>query len=289
MKFQTHLLLLSAAALYFPFLNGNESSERPPKEGNFSLPVSQQPAALFGFGGNVIEEGNKQLYFFGDWLAGKKRVVSDLIPSFLYGVTDTFSVSINVPFSPLMKVKNSHSQGIEDCFVQLEYAYYSKRTYTYSDQATVLMNLSAPTGRPKDPPTGFGAPSLFFGWTYYRLKVDWCYFGACGAILPSSYRGTKFGNQYLYQAGVGRNIPSSKGWIFAWMFELDGQYGEKNIRKSALEPSSGGNVLFATPSLSISNEKFLMQLGVSFPVTQHWFGDQSRYQYGINLNTAYTF
>jgi hypothetical protein len=30
-----------------------EKKEEPPKIGNFALPTSQQPAALFGFGGNI--------------------------------------------------------------------------------------------------------------------------------------------------------------------------------------------------------------------------------------------
>lgn len=47
--------------------------EKPAKIGNFSLPASQQPSALFGFGGNIIDKGEIQLYFFADDFQGKKE------------------------------------------------------------------------------------------------------------------------------------------------------------------------------------------------------------------------
>jgi len=49
------------------------TKEKPPKIGNFSLPSSQQLAALFGFGGNIIDNNQVQLYFFADEFYGKKN------------------------------------------------------------------------------------------------------------------------------------------------------------------------------------------------------------------------
>ncbi len=50
-----------------------KKEEKPAKIGNFSLPASQQPSALFGFGGNIIDKGEIQLYFFADDFQGKKE------------------------------------------------------------------------------------------------------------------------------------------------------------------------------------------------------------------------
>ena len=49
-------------------LSAKEAKEDndPPKIGNFALPTSQQPAALFGFGGNIIDEGEIQVNMFAD-------------------------------------------------------------------------------------------------------------------------------------------------------------------------------------------------------------------------------
>lgn len=69
-----------------------KKKEKPPKIGNFSLPTSQQPAALFGFGGNIIDKGEVQIYLFEDDFVGKKKTTIDVIPSVLFGITDNWSV-----------------------------------------------------------------------------------------------------------------------------------------------------------------------------------------------------
>lgn len=262
----------------------------PPKIGNFALPVSQQPAALFGFGGNIIDKGEVQLYFFADAFQGKKRAVIDLIPSILFGVTDDLSLYFVFPYTPLLRDGRHRSSGLEDCFVQLEYAFYNKSTLTYVDQATIVANITAPTGSSKrNPPTGFGAPSLFLGATYYHVRVDWFVFVAPGAVMIASEHRTKFGDQFLYQFGVGRNIPSPEGTIYAWMVEVDGQYNKKNRMHGKLDPDSGGNTIWLTPSLWISNKDFLLQVGASVPLNQNLFGKQRKFDYAVNLNFAWSF
>lgn len=268
----------------------DNSKQEPPKIGNFSLPVSQQPAALFGFGGNIIDQGEVQFYFFADYFVGRRRRVSDLIPSVLFGVTDEFSIFINAPFAPYLKDGRNRSCGLEDFFVQLEYSFYDKKTAFYSDQATVVANIAVPTGSiKKSPNTGFGAPSFFLGATFYHELIDWFAFTSHGAILTFSDNRTKIGDQFLYQFGFGRNIPSFCGWIFAWMLELDGQYNKKNRIRGHLDPNSGGNVLYLTPSLWISTKEMLLQFGVSASLNQNLFGRQNRVDYAFNLNYAWSF
>lgn len=267
-----------------------EEKIQPPRSGNFSLPTSQQPAALFGFGGNIIDEEEVQLYFFADDFNGKKRIVSDLIPSVLFGITDDWSIFFNFPAAPAMRDGEEHSSGLEDFFVQLEYAFFNKKTYTYEDQATIVANVTVPTGSiHKQPPTGFGSPSFFLGATYYHTMVHWFCFTSHGAILTTSDHRTKFGDQFLYQFGLGRNVPSPKGWIYAWMLELDGQYNQKNRIKGRTDPNSGGNVFYITPSIWVSSKEFLFQFGVSLPLNQHLFGKQNKVEYALNLNAAWSF
>lgn len=270
--------------------NDNKKQEEPPKIGNFALPTSQQPAALFGFGGNIIDKDEIQIYFFGDEFRGKNRIVTDLIPSLLFGVTDNWSIFFNFPFTPIMEDEAHKSRGFEDFFVQLEYAFYNKSTITYVDQATIVANITVPTGSSKKiPPTGFGAPSLFLGATYYRVWIDWFVFTAPGAVLTSSNHGTKFGDQFLYQFGLGRNIPSPKDWIYAWMVEVDGQYNKKNRIDGTIDNNSGGNVLYVTPSIWISSKEMLFQFGFSLPINQNIFGKQRKFDYALNLNFAWSF
>ena len=267
-----------------------KKEEKPPKIGNYSLPTSQQPAALFGFGGNIIDKGEVQLYLFADDFVGKKKITIDIIPSVLFGITDNWSVFFNAPFTPLLRDGPNKSSGLEDFFIQLEYAFYNKSTATYVDQATLVTNITVPTGSiHKNPPTGFGSPGLFLGGTYYRTWVDWFAFTANGAVLTGSEHGTKFGDQFLYQMGFGRNFPSPKGWIYAWMIEVDGQYNKKNRIDEIIDNNSGGNTIYVTPSIWISSKEMLFQFGVSLPVNQNLFGDQNKFDYALNLNFAWSF
>lgn len=267
-----------------------EKEEEPPKIGNFALPTSQQPAALFGFGGNIIDAGELQFYCFGDEFLGRGQLITDIIPGLLFGITDNFSVFLNVPFTPVFRSNDAHSCGLEDVFVQFEYAFYNKSNYRYMDQATIVLNGSLPTGSiKKNPPTGFGAPTSFVGGTFYRTFVDWFFFTAHGALLTQARHQTRMGNQYLYQGGFGKNFMSPLGWIYAWIIEIDGQFYEKNRYNNVIDRFSGGNVIYMTPSLWASSERFLFQCGFSFPIIQSFRSEQGKYNFGININIAWSF
>lgn len=266
-----------------------EEEEKPPKIGNFALPTSQQPVALFGFGGNVIDKGQIQVSFFADDFNGKDKTTIDLIPGVLYGITDTWSIFFNFPFTPLLRDDGFKSEGLQDFFVQSEYAFYNKSTSCYVDQATVLTSVTFPTGSSrKNPPTGFGAPTLFLAGTYYHMEIDWFYFAAPGALFTFTEHGRKIGDQFLYQFGLGRNIPSPAGWIYAWLLELDGQYSVKNKTNGVFDPNSGGNVIFVTPSIWFSSKDIAFQFGVSYPISQNLFGHQRKFDYALNFNFVWT-
>ncbi len=265
--------------------------KRPlPKIGNFKLPTSQQPAALFGFGGNIIDKGEIQTFLFADGFFGRNRTTTDILPSVLFGITDNWTLFFSFPFTPALQNGSQKSRGLEDFFVQLEYAFYNKSTWCYVDQATILTNITFPTGSiHKAPPTGFGSPSIFVGATYYRTTVNWVFFAAPGAVLTGSDHGTKFGDQFLYQCGVSRYIPSPRGWIYAWMVELDGQYNKRDRIEGLIDPNSGGNALYVTPSFWISSKCMLLQFGISLPVNQNLFGRQRKFDWAFNFNFGWSF
>lgn len=264
--------------------------EEPPKIGMFSLPQSQQPSALFGFGGNIIEENEFQMTFFVDEFSGPTRRIIDVIPGFLFGVNERLSVYFNFPVTPEFMDGCNKSAGFEDFLVQLEYAIYDKTTTCYSDQVTLVGNVTVPTGSiKKNPPTGFGSPSFFIGGTYYRTTIDWIFFTAQGAIITTSDHRTKIGDQFLYQWGFTRRVTSPEGWIFAWMLELDGQYYRKNRIHGKIDHNSGGNIFLVTPSLWASSKDMVAQFGISIPVNQNFYGRQGKFDFVLNFNFAWSF
>ncbi|OJW51279.1 MAG: hypothetical protein BGO67_12485 [Alphaproteobacteria bacterium 41-28] len=209
----------------------------------------------------------------------------------LYGVTDNVSVFFNVPIAASYKEGKSRSSGLEDIFLQLEYAFYTNKTSKLIDQATLVANATFPTGSTKkQPPTGFGSSSFFLGGTFCRMYTDWFGFTSYGVVLTTPRDSTKFGNEFLYQAGFGRNILYiNSELIFAWMIEADGLYSEKNKIKGITDPNSGGNIVYVTPSLWISSKKIIAQLGFGLPATQHLFGNQKRNNYLLVANFGWTF
>ncbi len=282
------LCFLSATHSIYGAVSNKE--EEPRAVDNFALPTAQQITPLVSFGQTNIDKGQTQLFVHADYFKGKKKSTSDIVPYVIYGITNNLTATLNVPFTPLLRDGSFRSRGEEDVLLQLEYIFYTKNTYTSVDQATIVADVTFPTGSSKKkPPTGFGAPSYFIGGTYNHMTTDWFVFTSHGALLPTAHRETRFGEQFLYQFGFGGHIPSPKEWIYAWMMEFDGTYSWKNKIQSLRDPNSGGNVILMTPSLWASSERVVMQFGVGVPVVQHLFGDQRKYHYSLILNVGYTF
>ncbi len=266
------------------------SATAPPRIGNFALPGSQQPSLLYAFGGNIVDQGEVLVYLVGNELIGRHKVQCIIDPSVVVGINEKFSIYFNLPFAPKLVDGRHQSAGLEDSYTQLEYAFYNATTYRYEDQATLVGSLSVPTGSKKrDPPTGFGNPSFFVGSTFGRTYINYFFYTAQGATLTTSDHKTKFGDQFFYQFGMGRCLPSPEGWIYAVICELDGQYNRKNRLHGKQDSNSGGNTLFIAPSIWLSSKDLIIQAGFSFPLLQNLFGHQSSFDWGVNFSFSYSF
>lgn len=274
---------------YLLFL-GIAASTLVKADSNISLPPSQQPAPLIGFGENIIDKGTTQIYLYADAYLGRDNYTTDLIPSVLYAVRDDLSLYFSVPFALKNSIGPNQSAGIEDIFLQAEYAFYTQNAQASAWQATVVGNVTFPTGSStKNPPTGWGAPTFFLGSTLNYTGIDWIFFTAYGGIFPLEGYNIRSGNELLYQYGFGRNIPSPSGWIFLWMVEGDGTYSWKNSVNGSTAPNSGGNVFYVTPSLWISSTRTLLQIGVGYPIVQYQYGQQPTTNLSLNVKYGVTF
>lgn len=266
------------------------ADDNPPNIGNFILSNSQQPTNLVSFGQNIIDKGQKQVLLFADDALGVHEHYADVVPSYLYGVTDNLSLLLRVPLAASYRMDQHRSYGMEDVYMQMEYAFYNNRTHAFTDQATIVSSISVPTGSLyKSPPTGNSAPAFFLGATLERTAVNWFGFSSQGVIVPASSNDTKAGNQVLYQFGIGRNIKDiGKDWIIAWILEGDGTYAGRNRLHGVVDPNSGGNVFYVTPSLWVSSKNLIFQFGVGYAVAQHWYGLQNNSTYLLVGNFGYT-
>lgn len=147
----------------------------PPQIGLFSLPSSQQPGPFRSFGQNIIDKNQIQIFGEVNYLHYSSINYSwDAIPTFTYGLNDTSSIFLSVPYSLRNVSKSNHSSGIGDGILQGEYAFYSDSNATFYTTATMVGNVTLPTGSyHKNPQTGLGSPSFFGGVTYNQMWVDW--------------------------------------------------------------------------------------------------------------------
>lgn len=270
---------------------GTEEAEKTVKIGNLAFPVSQQPTPLISFGQNVLNKNQAQAYVLTNEFKGDDQYFVNMVPSYIYGLTDNLTIFLSAPFAVRYRQKNHHTSGPGDALVQLEYAFYTKAYRTYYDQATIVTNITIPIGsRRKNPSIALGSNNFFIGLTYSRMKINWFYFTSHGVITTSSSHRTQHGNQFLYQFGIGRRITNTKVWLFDWMLELDGIYSWKDRINGKIDPNSGGNVIYLTPSIWISSaENLIAQFGIGFPICQSLFGHQMKNDYLLSLNVGWTF
>ncbi|MEX0940101.1 MAG: hypothetical protein WDZ41_01980 [Candidatus Babeliales bacterium] len=260
------------------------------EKGNLSLPTSQQLGPLFSFGQNVIDKGDFQVYAYDYFTKGNNKKSNELFPYPLYGIRDDLSIFLSIPAAKF-KENNQQTFGLEDMFIQAEYAYYNKDTSTYGNQATAIGALFFPTGiSDKNPSTGYGSVSFFLGGTYSHLAIDWYYFFSPGVFLTTKRKGIKFGNQFFYQAGIGKNIAyRSKKWLLTWMVEFNGMYSQPDKINNSKDPNSGGNIVYIGPSLFFSTQRLILQVGIGVPITQHLFGNQNKNHFIVAGGIAWKF
>lgn len=268
-----------------------ETPSQPPDQGNYALPSAQEPGPLLSFGQNIIDKNDLQVFVDPNYLKSVNQHYLTVPFSVLYGLSDQASLLVTLPWDASFVNKPYHSSGVGDVYFQVEYAIYASSNASYEDQLTFVNNVSLPTGSfNKYPSTGFGTPSVFVGASYSRMSVDWLLFASPGIAWITKNQNIQLGKEYFYQCGLGRNIHSVSGqYIFFVLGELDGTYFEKNKFDGFSNPNSGGNIIYATPSLWFSTKHWFFQLGLSLPVSQNWNGNQSKNNYLASATAGWTF
>lgn len=298
MKNGFDLNLKNIAILMCLYLNINiyakqveKHPEIPLPIGNFSLPYSQQPGPMVSFGENILDKGEVQYSINMIALLGNNDIYTVVEQDLIYGITDDFSLLLSIPISPQNQEESTYSFGLNDITAQFEYSLYSLEGKTFGHDATIVANATYPAGSAvQKPPTGYGAMTFFVGATYNYTSVNWNMFFSSGALLTTNLLGTRrFGNEYLYQFGFALNTASPPKTIFAFVFEFDGTYSSKDKYKGIVDPNSGGNVIYLTPSFSVSTTNLIVQLGGGYPVVQNLNGHQLKQFWSPQIDLTYTF
>jgi hypothetical protein len=261
------------------------------KVGNLAFPQSQQPTPLISFGQNLLDESQVQWQGLLSYAKGRHEYFIEGSNSLIYAFKDDISLFLSMPNAIRLRQDDKRSVGPEDLVIQFEYAPYTKEFYTYYDQLSFVAFLTIPTGSiRKDPPTGAGANTYFFGGVYSVMGINWFYFVSYGYLYNGTSHRSSIGNQFLYQYGVGRRIFNTSEWLFDWILEFDGTLSGRDKMDGSFDPNTGGNIIYVTPSLFLaSNKHIVLQLGIGFPVVQQLNGNQHSQEYLAQTKISWTF
>lgn len=264
------------------------AGQTPPQEGNFALPSSQEQGPLFGFGQNIIGKKDLQSYLYVDYIQARPEQSSNIMPGLLYGIRDDLSIFVNIPITVSKgPLPPSTSAGVS---VQVEYAYYSRESSSSEIQATVLAGLSGPNGSMiKQTISNDQSSTFFLGGTLNYMSVEWYAYGALGELFAIKHKSTKQGDNFLYQFALGRNLHRSQKHIYACLVEFLGARFKADSINGVIDPESSGDLIFLSPSLWISSEKFILQCGLSLPIYQNFTGKNIKYDFQCAVNIAWTF
>lgn len=281
------IFLLSCITIHHAF---PEQKATPLKIGNFALPSSQQPGALFGLGQNIVDKGTCQAVGLLTQNKGGHKNFIELVPGILYGITNRLSLLILTPISIYHKPNEGVKSGIQNIITQFEYAIYKKERQRSVDDATLVCNIIFPTRSldQANPTIASGPPSFLLGATLIHTRTDWYYFASPGVHLAISNNGVKVGNQYFVQCGFGKNIPTSPRFIAIWMIEFNGIFSDQDKTQGSYKPDSGGQVLYLGPTLWLSSKSIFIQGGIGLPIYQHLNGNQPKNTYLAALNVGLT-
>ncbi|WP_131775534.1 hypothetical protein [Legionella impletisoli] len=266
-------------------------ANQPPSIGNYSVQGSQQPGPLFAFGQFTINQNQSQLFLNPSYLNGFQQYEWTISPFYVYGITDNLALFISTPIAAPYYEKPSYSYGPTDTEIQFEYAFYNGSNRRYTDQATLVVAGTVPTGSAhKNPSTGYGAASVFLGATYARTYVDWYGFISPGFTWIPPNNNSDLNIIYYYDAGIGRNlysVPNRYYW-FA-LVEVNGVYSGFDQIRGFAKPNSGNNIIFVSPSLIYATEQLYIQFGAAIPASQQWFSITNKINYVASLSVGWTF
>ncbi len=272
-------------------------------KGNLALRTSQQPAPLFCFGQFLVDKGNIQGFFSPEWLTSSQKYFSSLVPSMVYGFENNVAFLGGIPFAVKYKqetvgsyhlchpelVSGSKSSGVGDIFAQVEYGFYIHEGLTYVNKLTLVSGLTLATGSAKkNPPTGVGASNLFMGFTAHHRAIDWYYWISPGLNYTVPQNGIKPGVNFLYQAGLARNIfYLTEKQIITLMLEMLGSYTANGEQGGVRKTST--NTFSLAPTLWISTMHFILKAGVLIPVVQQSINPADKDNYKVVLTAGWTF
>lgn len=233
------------------------------------------PGPLWGIGQNILDKYSLaplEILYHQQTLDGH---VTTVFNELLYGITDRLSLLCVVPVVVNNVQSAFHDHGIGDVALQLEHAFYAEQKPGSRTRATVIGSVIFPSAPLNTIPyDGTGVWSFFTGYTLSHSNECWYYFISSGGLITTTRQELKPSNIFLYEGGVARTLAVNKNMHLSVLLEGNGVYVGHATQSSIVDKNSGFNVFFLGPTVRCLYKQCLTQIGIQFPITQHFFGNQ---------------
>jgi Putative MetA-pathway of phenol degradation len=216
------------------------------------------------------------------------------------------------------------ADGIGDLTLFGQYRFFN-RNHT---ELAALFGLTTPTGRtnahtaqgePFDaefqPGTGAWEPLMGLAWTHHEGKLSFDT-NVLYALSTEGIESTTLGNRFQYNFAVSYHLTSlgsgehpmfhgaepheegddghhheheSTGPSLDLVLELNGEWHAEQVTNGIADPNSGGNMLFLSPGLRLSQDKWSSIISVGIPIVDDLNGIQSEPDWRIIAGATWLF
>ena len=243
------------------------------------------------------------------------RTIQAYAISYAYGVTNDFTVAVALPYVRRTGIREATEQdsdefevenfgpadGIGDLTLFGQYRFFNQN----HTELAALFGLTMPTGRTNahtaqgelfdaefQPGTGAWEPLMGLAWTHHEGKLSFDA-NVLYTLSTEGIESTTLGDRFQYNFAVSYRLTSlgsgehpmfhgaepheheSSGPSLDLVLELNGEWHAEQVTNGISDPNSGGNTIFLSPGLRLSQDKWSSFVSVGIPVVDDLNGIQS--------------
>lgn len=249
------------------------------------------PNPLFSIGHNIQKKGHGFIRCFAYRIKKSEERSSFVTHNGLYyGITDTLTVNIRIPGLKYPKSPPLKSAGVGNVHLQGEWAFYNHFDKNCLSQATVVGTVRIPNSNVQVVTIDTApSPNFLLGATTSNWSDTWHTYGDVAVNLMTTYKGSKLGNQFYYDLGVGRIVYSKKldrgGLMYVeLLIDINGTYSRPNTVNRQPDLLTGSIVTYLGPTFRFSLPNFVVLGGIQYPIGQVYRNPaaiRSHYKFGL--------
>jgi len=270
----------------------------------FAVPINSD-VALTPFKGQIIIRNQAKYTRKANDPTEKDRDMQIwMFPNtFVYGLTEKLAFSLTAPY--IIKEQKSTSAGIRsaisdsgigDINLMSKYRVWSKDLSGEARRISLIGGLELPTGDDKAQlKLGSGSIDPIVGVLFTRQSLNQEFDIDLTYQFNTEASNYEFGDILKYNLAYQRRVwpwkLPEKG-VYSQLnlvFELNGEYTQKDKSAGSLVKDSGGNTLFISPGIQWVAKRWVLESSIQLPLIKDLNGNQLETDYAIVTSLRLTF